>query len=93
MDQGLSFIERVSLIEGIVECIMIMFGTDSSVHYKENVLLRVSVKREFTAYTCQPIMFKRLMLCPLRNSIHTKTKQECILDNEEGEKNIMYIIV
>ncbi len=35
--RALSFIEGVSLIEGFVECI-VMFGTDSSVHYKESVL-------------------------------------------------------
>ncbi len=36
--RALSFIEGVSLIEGFVECIVIMLGTDSSVHYKESVL-------------------------------------------------------
>ncbi len=33
-----SFIEGVSLIEGFVECMVIMFWTDSSVHYKGSVL-------------------------------------------------------
>ena len=44
------FIEGVSFIEGFVECIVIMFVTDSSVHCKESahLLLRASVSRYLT---------------------------------------------
>lgn len=37
----------LSFIEGFAECTVKMFGTNSSVHYKECPLLRVSVKKEF----------------------------------------------
>ena len=45
---ALSVIEGVSVIRGVVKCIVIINGTNSSVHYRECPLLGVSVKRELT---------------------------------------------
>ncbi len=43
----------MSLIEGFVEYIVIIFRNNSSVHYKECPLLRASIKREFTVAIIQ----------------------------------------